>query len=70
MGGSVARLTDAREKRLLERLGALYETMEVTETVVAVTAKAIDETLRELDEMRLEAAGLPLPVTVAAEGTR
>ena len=67
---SVARLADAREKRLLERLGALYETAEATEIVAAETARAIEETLRELDEVRLEGSQLPLPVTVAAEGTR
>ena len=66
--GRVVRIVDARVDRLLDRLGSLYETRDAAEQVCAQTAKAITATLLELDEARLEAAQLPLPVTVAARG--
>lgn len=67
MGSSVVRLAVARERRLLERLGELYELLDTAEDTAAAAAQAIDKTLSELDDARLEAS-TPLPVTVAAGG--
>jgi hypothetical protein len=65
---AVVHLANARVRRLLGRLGALYEKRDAAEQQLAIACERIDETLAELDEARLQAATVPLPDSVAAGG--